>query len=115
MWERPRTGASERELLRRKGVNALTVAPDGRVYLPVGGGVATDGSATRVTVEVDQIWAAVTWEERACRDHAEEIRERIQEATGVHLDMLDLKLVHVGGGVLKVLETQTNILVVPRP
>jgi hypothetical protein len=76
---------------------------------------ASEMASTSFTVEVDRIIVGVRREEQMCREHAAEIADKIRAQTSVRLDMLSLRLVHAGGGVMKALETQTNILVVPAP
>jgi hypothetical protein len=108
-----RLSAEERAAARQGGVNALTIGPDGCVYLP-SGGIATDRSSSAAMREADAVVQAIDNEQRLCVERGAEILEKINAATGRTLAALELRLVHAGGGVLKAQEIHTGIFAVPK-
>jgi hypothetical protein len=75
-------------------------------YGPIGGGIATDGSSSRVRSEADRILTAIAERERDCKAHASEIAQKLSEMTGKTLEALDLKLVIIDGGRVEVVRSQ---------
>jgi hypothetical protein len=105
-----RTSAEDRAVARRNGINAMTMGPDGCAYVSPGGGIATNRSSSWPREQADRILDAIEAEYGQCLAHAQEIAGKIFVATGRKLDVLDLKLIHIGDGALKILETQTQVL-----
>jgi hypothetical protein len=108
-----RVSDEDRALARAAGINALTTGPDGSVHVPLGGGIATDGSSSRVRSQADRLLDRIEWIEAGCRANADDICENLAGMTGQRLDALHLRLIVTDGGVLRVLETQTGIEIRP--
>lgn len=107
----PRTAvessAETRAAARAAGVNMLTVAA-GRAYSPLGGGISTDGSSSRVRREADRILDELNALEASHHANADAIAEGLRGMTGTPCTVLHLKLIAVDG-VLHVVETTTGV------
>lgn len=87
----PETRA-ERDERRRSGITSYIPLSNGSLYAPMGGGVASNGWSLRVIQKADDLIRLAGKNEADFRTHADRIRDRLREATGIDLPVLRPKI-----------------------
>lgn len=83
----------QRKTLRSKGGNAMLTAADGSMYIPPGGGSAGTGISPKVVSASDRILDRLDAHERWCKEHGDELADRIVAAGRPRPNTLKLRFV----------------------